>query len=276
MDQHWIVSACTLGNPASVGELIAAAAAGGFRGVQLWQLYLDELVAAGMSPAAIAARLAEAELQVDQLEGAFAWAEADEAAAISEEQRLFKNAVALGSGAVLVGSLQPGAPLGRLVEQFARLCEHAGSYGLSCRLEFLPWGSVADLHTAVEILYAVNAPNAGLLLDSWHLFRANTPLEQVARLPGELIHAVQLNDLAGPFAPTATMEETVANRVWPGEGWFDLRGLINALSATGTDASVSVEVMNPASGEPAEALARSARTALARLLGDERSSSSKR
>lgn len=268
MDQQWIVSACTLGNPASLDELIAAAVGGGFHGVQLWQAYLDELVAAGASPAAIAARLADAELAVDQLEGAFAWAEADEPAAIAEERRLFENAAALGSGAVLAASLRPGAPLGRLVEQFARLCEHAARYGLSCRLEFLPWGSVADLHTAAEILYAVEAPNAGLLLDSWHLFRADTPFEQIARLPGELIHAVQLNDLAVRFAPVATMEEAMANRVWPGEGWFDLRGLLNALSATGTEASIGVEVMSPVAGESPAVLARSARAALTRLIGD--------
>src|SRR4029077_8050861 len=83
----------------------------------------------------------------------------------------------------------------------------------------------------------------GIAIDSWHFTRSNGDLDELRALPGTLVKSVQLND--GPLAPEADMmEATLHERRLPGDGEFDLTGLIAALDAIGADAPFGVEVFS--------------------------------
>ena len=80
-------------------------------------------------------------------------------------------------------------------------------------------------HGAGRSWRKAGAPNGGINVDAWHLVRSGTDLADLAVVPGELILGIQLDD--GPAAAEDNLvEATLHHRALPGEGEFDLAGLI--------------------------------------------------
>jgi sugar phosphate isomerase/epimerase len=108
--------------------------------------------------------------------------------------------------------------------------------------------------------------NGGIAVDAWHFFRAGADHQALRAVPGEHVLGVQLDD--GPAAPEANLlEATLHERLLPGEGEFDLPGLIATLNDIGCPAPIGVEVFSDELHQlpPAEA-ARKAGAATRRLL----------
>jgi sugar phosphate isomerase/epimerase len=145
----------------------------------------------------------------------------------------------LGAKHILVAGDEPDA--GRMTEHFARLCDAAAPYGLSCDLEFMPWTAVADLGAAMRIVESAGRANGGVLVDAIHFARSASTLVQLQRMPRSWLHYAQICDAPVP-APT-TVEGLVHDarcaRLLPGEGGMDLRGLFARLPA---DLPVSIEI----------------------------------
>jgi len=130
----------------------------------------------------------------------------------------------------------------RLVEGYARLCELAAPYGLSCDLEFMPWTAVPDARAALRVVQAAGTPEAaGILVDAIHVERSSTTLDDLRALPRELLHYAQICD--APGGPDLTVPQMIhtarCERQLPGEGVIDLAGMFAALPA---DLPISVEV----------------------------------
>jgi sugar phosphate isomerase/epimerase len=115
-----------------------------------------------------------------------------------------------------------------------------------------------DLQSALDIVRLADQPNGRINVDSWHLVRSDGDLETLRQVPGEFIVAIQLDD--GPMTVEGNLvEATLHNRVLPGEGEFDLAGMVRAPRDTGTTAPFGVEVYSDALHElPAEEGARRA------------------
>jgi sugar phosphate isomerase/epimerase len=85
--------------------------------------------------------------------------------------------------------------------------------------------------------------NGGVAVDSWHFFRSGADWEALRSIPGESILGLQLDD--GPAAPEANLiDATLHDRLLPGEGEFDLTGLLGVLSEIGCQAPIGVEVFS--------------------------------
>jgi sugar phosphate isomerase/epimerase len=129
----------------------------------------------------------------------------------------------------------------RLIETFGRLCELAGRYRLRVNLEPMPWVDVSNIAKALHILGGAGKRNSGLLVDSIHFSRARDSLSELKKVPREYLHYAQLCD-ARPEIPADTQEiirQARGDRLFPGEGGLDLRGLLAALPA---DIPLSLEV----------------------------------
>ena len=146
----------------------------------------------------------------------------------------------------------------RLVDSFGRLCDLAAGYGLSVNLEPMPWVEVSNVDQALRILEAAGRGNGALLVDAIHFFRGGDRVRALGEVPRRYLRYAQLCD--APAERPAQMQEIIrqarADRLFPGEGGLDLKGLLRALPAA---IPISVEI--PVS-QPLSALER-ARRALA-------------
>lgn len=109
--------------------------------------------------------------------------------------------------------------------------------------EFLPPTAVPDAPAALRLIaQAGGAPNLGLCVDSWHVFRGGG-LASLAGLDPARVHAIQIND--GPLRATVPdyIEDCIRFREPCGQGAFDLAGFMHLLPP---DTPVNVEVINEA------------------------------
>jgi sugar phosphate isomerase/epimerase len=143
--------------------------------------------------------------------------------------RLLEAGAELGAARVVAHLPDPDRD--RATERFAALCDFARPFGLSIDLEFLSWTDTPDLETAAKMLRAVNRTNAGVLVDTLHFARSGSSLEELKNLPRKWFRYAQVCD-APAQAPTTRDELIHAarfERLFPGEGGIDVRGILAAL-----------------------------------------------
>lgn len=123
-------------------------------------------------------------------------------------------------------------------EWLARVADRVAPFGCSLALEFLPFTDVPDASAGAEVVDLAARPNVGLCVDSWHVFRG-AGLMSLVGLDPSLVLSVQLND--GPLDPVLDdyVQDCLHFREPPGEGEFDLRGMLALLPS---HVPVSVEV----------------------------------
>jgi sugar phosphate isomerase/epimerase len=152
----------------------------------------------------------------------------------------------------------------RLIDTFGKLCELAARYGLRANLEPMPWVDVSNIAKALRVLRGAGKTNSGLLVDAIHFFRAGDSLAELAKVPREYLHYLQLCDARAerPADMQETIRQARGDRLFPGEGGLDLHGLLRALPA---DIPLSLEVPVAQSMAP-QARARRAIVATAAIL----------
>ncbi|WP_432283438.1 sugar phosphate isomerase/epimerase [Aminobacter sp. BA135] len=159
------------------------------------------------------------------------------------EETAFRAAAAFGAKVINVGPDlgERGISLETMQRKFRDLCGRAVEHGFSIALELVAWGNVRDVDTALAIIGDI--PNAGLVIDSWHVFRAGVPLADLRRIAANRILCVQVND-AGKVPVGQRSAETM-NRSLCGQGAFDLSAFAATLDDMGVAAPFSVEVISP-------------------------------
>lgn len=251
-------------------EKIAAAASAGYRGISLWVEDVERARAEGLSNAEIRQRLADAGLEVAELDPLLSWlgsgslgADAMEGADSMlgrGEEDFYALADSIGGRLINCAHPFPGeVDLDAAAEAFAGVCDRAAQHGLDAGIEFLPWTGIPDAETAAEIARRAGRTNGGILFDTWHHFRGSNDDEALGRIEGKLIKAVQLNN--APRQPAGNpMVESMHARCLPDEGDIDVARLIQILDRIGSRAPLGVEVFSDelASLPPAEAARRCA------------------
>jgi sugar phosphate isomerase/epimerase len=148
---------------------------------------------------------------------------------------------------VAIGGHAPGYNF-RLARQTARalypaLADYAAERG--ARIMFEPLnpmfmgtdGFVCSLDGAVELVRAVNRPNFGLLLDTWHVWREPGLTQRVAAL-GDRIFGVHICDWP------AGEPRAQGDRVLPGDGQIDLPAILGAVEAGGYRGAYCLEIFS--------------------------------
>lgn len=161
-----------------------------------------------------------------------------------EEDAFFERAEALGATAMTV--LEPFGRrhgMDELVESFAAVCDRAARSGMRVHLEFTPFSGIPDLEMAFEIVCNADRTNGGLVFDTWHYLRSRPDAALLDSIPGPRIFVVQVSDAARE--PVGSLvEDTMFNRRLPGEGDWDLEGLLTALLAKPGLGEVGIEVLS--------------------------------
>jgi sugar phosphate isomerase/epimerase len=125
----------------------------------------------------------------------------------------------------------PGADRERAIERFARLCDLAKPLGIFVNLEFPHWTETGSLAEATRVLRAANRPNAALLIDMLHMARSGSSCDDLARLPREWFRFAHVCDAERqcPSTVEAMVRTGRDERLFPGEGTIDVRGILVAL-----------------------------------------------
>ncbi len=161
-------------------------------------------------------------------------------------ERKFDLMGELGTELMLVCSNVAPASLGgidRAAADFAELGERAASRGLRVGYEALAWGRhVSDHRDAWEVVRRADHKAVGIILDSFHTLARKIDVNSIRAIPGDRIFIVQLAD-----APQIDMDLLYWSRhfrTMPGQGDLAVVDFMRAVTATGYDGPLSLEVFN--------------------------------
>lgn len=227
-------------------EKLVAAAGAGFAGVEIFEA---DLIGSSLSPAEVRKLLEDLGLTCDlyqpfrDFEG---MPGALRARALDRAERKFDLMGELNTSRILVCSNCQPHSLGerqRIIDDFAELGERAAKRGILVGYEALAWGRhIYDHRDAWEVVKAVDHPNIGIILDSFHSLSRRIPNASIADIPGQKITYVQLAD-----APLLEMDLLYWSRHFrnlPGQGGLDVAGFVAEILRSGYTGPLSLEIFN--------------------------------
>ncbi len=200
--------------------LVEAASAAGFGSISLWPTLFYGAMDAGLSAQDMRSMLDDNGLQVTELDPFSSWLpvdmKPDDLGAVFHaftEDDFFRMADSLGARSLNIIQQSPAKVSdARRAELINALCERAARHGLLVTIEFLPWSPIGSLGKALELVAAVDHPNFGINIDTWHHFRSGGTLQDIAAVDPATISAVQFNDvLEQPW--NNLLEETALARL---------------------------------------------------------------
>ncbi len=244
---------------ATLPEFIDAAERAGFRRITVRPYAFEQALGAGWTEAALRRRLAEAGIVVTMVDalthslpGMPRVSDIDPAVLARlppdlvdppDEATCFRAATALGASIVNVTHYMGQAlPVEVLADAVGGVCRRAAPLGLRISLEFFPESGLRDLRFALAVVTGCGEPNAGLLLDVFHLDRSGGTVDDISRLPPGIIAGIQLSDRIRPVPGTSHVP--LSGRALPGEGELPLRELVAAALQNSPTATLDVEVLN--------------------------------
>lgn len=239
-------SIATVSLSGSLTGKLAAAARAGFDGVEIFE---NDLLACPLTPEDIRARCADLGLRIDlyqPMRDIEAVPEAEFARNLRRARHKFELMRRLGADTVLVcSSVSPQAvdDDALAAEQLSRLAGLAAEYGIRVAYEALAWGRhVSTYDHAWRIVETAGHPALGTCLDSFHILSRGSDPRGIEDIPGEKIFFLQLAD--APLLAMDVLQWSRHYRCFPGQGGFDVVGLVRHVLATGYDGPLSLEVFN--------------------------------
>ncbi|MGW1809184.1 bifunctional sugar phosphate isomerase/epimerase/4-hydroxyphenylpyruvate dioxygenase family protein [Streptomyces sp. NPDC002078] len=239
-------SIATVSLSGTLTEKLAAAARAGFGGVEIFE---NDLLACPLAPEEIRARCADLGLSVDlyqpmrDIEGM-----PDEVFVrnLRRARHKFRLMNRLGADTVLVcSSVSPDAVDDdtRAAGQLAQLAALAQEFGIRVAYEALAWGRHVNTYEhAWRIVEAADHPALGVCLDSFHILSRGSDPKGIEDIPGEKIFFLQLAD--APLLAMDVLQWSRHYRCFPGQGGFDVAGLLRHVLAAGYRGPLSLEVFN--------------------------------
>ena len=231
-------------SPFAAVDRVHAAASTGWAGIGLGQ---DDLrvIRDTIGFPALRAEIAAAGLRHVEVELASGWWRAN--LAWRETWELLLDAAhALQASFIKVGTAfgSPVDDVTPLVEPLRRIAGDAAAVGTRVAIEPLPFGLIGSIPQGADLIRAAGHPAAGLLVDFWHVFRADTTLQELVEcLAPEMIFGVELSD-AHLEAVGTLFEDTRDRRTLIGHGDQDVVGFIQAMREVGFDGPWGVEILS--------------------------------
>lgn len=241
------ISIATVSLSGDLGDKIAAAAAAGFAGIEIFE---NDLLASDRPPAEIGRMARDAGLEITlfqpfrDFEG---MPEPHRSRAFDRVERKFDLMQQLGAELLLVCSNISTVSLGgidRAADDFRELGDRAARRGLRVGYEALAWGRhVSDHRDAWEIVRRADHPAVGLILDSFHTLARRIDVGSIRSIPKDKLFLVQIAD-APLLGLTDLLYWSRHYRNMPGEGDLPVKEFLHAVAATGYDGVLSLEIFN--------------------------------
>ena len=239
-------SIATVSLSGSLTEKLTAASRAGFDGVEIFE---NDLLASPLTPEEIRARCADLGLTIDlyqPMRDIEAVPEAEFARNLRRARHKFELMRRLGTDTVLVCSSV--SPLTEdddalAAAQLSQLADLAQEFGVRVAYEALAWGRhVSTYDHAWRIVETADHPALGTCLDSFHILSRGSDPKGIEDIPGEKIFFLQLAD--APLLAMDVLQWSRHYRCFPGQGGFDIAGLVRHVLTAGYDGPLSLEVFN--------------------------------
>jgi len=229
--------------PVPILDQIRIAAQAGYAAIELWHDAIDAHLERGGTLDEIRRALDAGRLQVPTtiyLKGWFETTGAEHERELAECVRRMKQAAALGAVHVIAGPPAGKADLDLGARNYRELLALGREIGVKPAMEFL--GFVEDLNTVTKALAVVQRsgdPDGTIVLDPFHIFRGGGNIDEIGQLAAHQVAICHFNDI--PPAPPREQQHD-HDRVYPGDGVFDLRGMLRRLQAIGYGGWLSLEL----------------------------------
>ncbi|MGW1212536.1 bifunctional sugar phosphate isomerase/epimerase/4-hydroxyphenylpyruvate dioxygenase family protein [Streptomyces sp. NPDC002499] len=230
----------------SLTEKLAAASRAGFDGVEIFE---NDLLASPLTPEEIRGRCSDLGLSIDlyqPMRDIEAVPREEFARNLRRARHKFEVMRRLGADTVLVcSSVSPLAvdDDDLAAEQLSQLADLAQDFGIRVAYEALAWGRhISTYDHAWQVVEAAGHPALGTCLDSFHILSRGSDPKGIEDIPGEKIFFLQLAD--APLLAMDVLQWSRHYRCFPGQGGFDVAGLVGHVLRAGYSGPLSLEVFN--------------------------------
>ncbi len=239
-------SIATVSVGGTLEDKLAAISAAKFGGVEIFD---GDLVSSHLTPLDVARRCSDLGLEIHLFQP-FRDAEGVPGERFPEVVRRFHFKLdvmeQLGTSTVLVCSnVAPDAldDLDLSAGQLATLGELAAERGFTIGFEALAWGThVNRVGQAWDVVQRVGSPSVGLVVDTFHLLARGDDATALCGIPGDRIALLQIAD--APHLSLDVLEWSRHHRCFPGQGTFDVAGVVGTVVEAGYRGPLSLEVFS--------------------------------
>ena len=148
---------------------------------------------------------------------------------VNDDRAAVETGARFGAREALVAGNDPDEA--RLAERFAAFCDLAREYGMGANLEPMPWTDVRNFAQGARIIAAAGRDNGGIVIDPIHFDRGGSRADEIRSVPHARLRYMQLCDApaARPTDTETLLHQARAERLMPGDGGLDLRGMLRAV-----------------------------------------------
>jgi sugar phosphate isomerase/epimerase len=220
----------------------------GFDGIELWIQDVLNYIEKGGTPEALAIRMKNGGLLLENMIGFSNWI-ADDDAQRKEGLRIMRRDMELTArlGGRLIAAPAQGIDsieknkLPLYADRYRTIVDYGDETKVTPILELWGGGALNQLSDTVAITVGAAHPKASMLLDFYHLYRGGNSFESLRQINGGNLHVFHINDYPA-FPPQS--ELTDSDRVFPGDGICPFNEILPLLQDTGFRGALSVELFN--------------------------------
>ena len=230
---------------ASLMDKIKAAGEAGYEAVELWNDDLTAYEESGGSLSEVRRALDDYGLQVPDLVHLKDWMDAEEGAyrgeVLDEVRRRMEQGAAVGASRIIAGPGPGQIDLNRAGDRFSELIDLGKEIGCLPSLEFLGFvAHVNHVDVLMEIVNRANRTETTVVMDAYHIFRGGGKDEDILKVPGEQVSIFHIDDAPQTDKPREELAD--GDRVYPGDGILNLKGMLDLLAQQGFSGPVSLEL----------------------------------
>lgn len=234
--------------PAELLDKIRIAGECGYSAIELWNDEMDEHLRSGGSMSDIVKALSDHGLSVPSVIAIHNWMTAHGEAyrkVLDEVKRRMEQAAEVGAKRIVATppvSIEGAVDLRMAADRYNELIKLGMSIGVLPAVEFLGFSNaVYRVDQAWEIVKLSGTAEGSVVLDTFHLYRGGSSLDDVPDLTGEFIAIFHFNDVP---ANVPRENLTDADRVYPGDGMLPLRQIVDEVKRRGYSGAISLELFN--------------------------------
>lgn len=232
----------------TVEEQIDLVAEAGFDGIELWVRDVNAYIEGGGTPEALAERLRQRNLVLENIIGFAQWFSDDPNTRKTGVEQMRQEMIMMAR----LGGKYIAAPVMGITSLNATMfSDYAGRYldilklsdetGVVPLLELWGHGALSQLSDCAHIAIATGHPKASMLLDFYHLYRGGNNWDTLDVINAGRLPVFHINDYPDNLAREQLQD---ADRIFPGDGICPFDKLIPKLYKAGFRGAFSIELFN--------------------------------